>query len=272
MLASKRCSPWPATTDLRHPYPRSSEGPFHVRIMPPQDPDRWIQAQYYSLIAAGLVICAVALRYLPPRAFREGLKDALPFLSTALALGVVIRWIRRKFLDHIKQLRAEAEEEHRTFLTKLRQTLRLPFEPAVVHLNAEMIACGHVYQVVDHSRAISFLRYSLLRFRLKSLLILAPGDQYFYQFPVTRRVHFTAERRGTKYILWWRARFVTWRLSRIVRKYEPFMRFGGKYRVTVEDLTKELKEARHAFASYRPPSRGDYTILVKPRPAMSRAD
>jgi hypothetical protein len=222
--------------------------------------------QYYSLIAAGLVICGVALRYLPPPTFREGLKDALPFLSTTLAIAVVIRWIRGKFLDHIRRLRTEAEDEHRTFLTKLRQMVRAPFEPAEVLFEADMIARGQLYQIVDHSRAISFLRYSLLRFRLRSLLIMAPGDQYFLQFPLSRQVHFIAERRGTTHIQWWRARFVTWRLSRIVRRYQPFLRYRGEHSVPVEDLTQELKEARRAFAADRPPTRGHYTILVEPRP------
>jgi hypothetical protein len=226
--------------------------------------------QYYSLIAAGLIICAVALRHLPPRAFREGLKDALPVLSSVLALGVVIRWIRGKFLDHIKQLRAEAEDEHRTFLTKLRQTLRLPFEPAEIHLDAGLIARGGVYQVVDRTRSISFFRYSLLRFRLRSFLLIAPGDQYFFQFPLSRQVHFIAERRGTTHVQWWRARFVTWRLSRIVRRYKPFMRFKGEHGVPVDDLLQELKEARQAFATYRPPPLGHYTILVRPGTGLSK--
>jgi hypothetical protein len=227
--------------------------------------------QYYSLIAAGLISCAVALRYLPPRVFREGLVDALPFLSTALALGVVIRWMRGKFLDHIKQLRAQAEEEHSTFLTKLRQTLRGPFEPAEVQFDAAMIPRGQVYQIVDRTRSISFFRYSLLRLRLRLFLLIAPADIYFLQFPLSRQVHFIAERRGTTYIRWWRARFVTWRLSRIVRRYKPFMRFSGDHSVPVDDLIQELKEARRAFATYRPPPLGHYTVLVRPRSVTSRA-
>jgi hypothetical protein len=221
--------------------------------------------QYYSLIAASLAICALAVRYFPPQAFREGLKDALPVLSAALTIAVIIRWIRRKFLDYIKQLRAEAEDEHRTFLTKLWQTVRLPFEPAEVHLEAYMVARGQLYQIVDRSRAISFLRYSLLRFRLRSLLLIAPADLCFHQFPVSRRVHFVAERRGTSHIQWWRARFVTWRLSRIVRKYKPFMRFKGDHDVSVEELAQELKEARRAFATYRPPTGRHYMVLVEAR-------
>jgi hypothetical protein len=227
--------------------------------------------QYYSLIAAGLIICAVALRYLPPRAFREGLVDGLPLLSTVLALGVVVRWIRGKFLDHIKQLRTQAEEEHRTFLTKLRQTMRAPFEPAEVQFDAVMIPRGQVYQIVDRSRSISFFRYSLLRLRLRLFLLLAPGDIYFLQFPLSRQVHFIADRRGTTHVQWWRARFVTWRLSRIVRRYKPFLRYSGEHSVPVDDLIQELKEARQAFATYRPPPLGHYTMLVRPRSDSSRA-
>src|SRR6266700_4560574 len=56
-----------ATADLRHPYSRSSQGPFQVQVTPPRQPHRWIQAEttsrcppWCSLVHASLLADRVA--------------------------------------------------------------------------------------------------------------------------------------------------------------------------------------------------------------------
>lgn len=57
MLPSRGCPPWPAAADVRHPYPRSSKGPFLPWSHRSEIPQQGNQAEVQLSEASPLLVC-----------------------------------------------------------------------------------------------------------------------------------------------------------------------------------------------------------------------